>query len=244
MYTVLIVDDERESREGLANYFPWEDHGYRVKGTFANGADALSALKTSHADVVFSDIRMPEMDGLELAMAVRSLGIDLVFVILSAYRDFSYAQQAITHGVWRYLVKPTRHRELADLLLEISVHLDGPRRDQEKPDGIADDGTYQERAIRSLKRYIAGNLATVSLESAAAYLNMNPSYLSRFFKEQTGMLFSDYLLETRMVRARELLKSHRVKVYEVSAQVGYANSKNFARSFRSYFGKTPREYRA
>ena len=91
--------------------------------------------------------------------------------------------------------------------------------------------------------YIQQNYRTATLTEAAELLRMNASCVSQLFKEKTGCNFSDYLMEVRMKKAAELLKSPDTMVYDVSNQVGYISPKNFARAFRGYFGKTPKEYR-
>ncbi|UUZ94754.1 helix-turn-helix transcriptional regulator [Paenibacillus sp. P25] len=72
---------------------------------------------------------------------------------------------------------------------------------------------------------------------------MNPYYLSKYFKSKTGENFSDYLTRIRMNTAAELLKDIKYKTYEVSEMVGYSSAKNFTRTFRKYFGQSPKEFR-
>ncbi|UUZ79132.1 helix-turn-helix domain-containing protein [Paenibacillus sp. P26] len=72
---------------------------------------------------------------------------------------------------------------------------------------------------------------------------MNPYYLSKYFKSKTGENFSDYLTRIRMNTAAEPLKDIKYKTYEVSEMVGYSGAKNFTRTFRKYFGQSPKEFR-
>ncbi|HOJ09132.1 MAG TPA: response regulator [Clostridiales bacterium] len=100
-----------------------------------------------------------------------------------------------------------------------------------------------KKIINTVKDYVINNYKDANLEDAAALVYLSPHYLSKYFKQYTGVNFSDYLLMIRMNKAAELLKDIQYKTYEVSEMVGYSNSKNFTRAFKNYFGKTPREFR-
>ncbi|HBL81001.1 MAG TPA: hypothetical protein DD391_00040, partial [Clostridiales bacterium] len=97
-------------------------------------------------------------------------------------------------------------------------------------------------AKRALE-YIQNNFTRdLSLEDAAKYLNLNPSYFSRFFKLHTGYNFRDYLIELRVKKAKELLLTGKYKIYEISIMTGYKNSKYFAAQFKAVTGLTPSEF--
>ncbi|WP_055106189.1 response regulator transcription factor [Paenibacillus ihumii] len=97
--------------------------------------------------------------------------------------------------------------------------------------------------IHKIKSYVKENYKDASLEEVARIVHMNANYLSFFFKQKTGQNFSDYLIRTKMEVALHLLQDVSYKTYEVSEMVGYSNAKNFTRTFKSYYGKTPSEYR-
>ena len=84
----------------------------------------------------------------------------------------------------------------------------------------------------------------LSLESVAAYVHKTPAYISRVFKNELGCNFSDYLTEKRMRRAAQLLAQPDGKVYRIAAQCGYADTSNFIRVFKRFYGVSPAEYRA
>ncbi len=83
----------------------------------------------------------------------------------------------------------------------------------------------------------------ISLESVAAYVHKTPAYISRVFKNELGCNFSDYLTEKRMRRAAQLLAAPEGKVYRIAAQCGYADTSNFIRVFKRFYGVSPMEYR-
>jgi two-component system, response regulator YesN len=101
--------------------------------------------------------------------------------------------------------------------------------------------------ISAVQRHVQQHLDNpdeLSLVRLAELVYFNPSYLSRLFKQETGLNLSDYINSSRMNKAMELLRSPDMKIQEVAEQVGYNSSANFTRSFRRYTQKTPQEYRA
>ena len=240
MYRVIIVDDEEKIRGGIAHLFPWNQMGFQVIGTFANGREALEYVKENSVDVVFSDIRMPIMDGLE--MAGRMMEVSSTKIILfSGYQDFEYARKALRSGVSDYLLKPVKYEELQDCLTRIRELLDGEHMDRKTEE--AENLSYYERIISVVCQYLDEEYQTATLEQAARLVNLSPNYLSRLFKEHSSLSFSDYLLKTRMENAARMLRDIRYKQYEIAFRVGYDNPKNFSRAFHQYFSMSPSQYR-
>ncbi|QJD84017.1 response regulator transcription factor [Cohnella herbarum] len=133
MYSVLLVDDEPYAIEGLQMFVDWEHLGFRVCGVCENGVEALSAARELKPDVIVTDIRMPEMDGLELIGQLRGeRGISIEFVVLSAYGEFAFAKRAMQLGVHQYLLKPVIGEEAAEVLNQIRMRLDVRRKFRQK----------------------------------------------------------------------------------------------------------------
>lgn len=102
---VLIVDDDKLARKGLVAIMDWEKYGFEVVGDVQNGRKALEFLRNHPVDIVFTDIDMPEIDGLELMQMCGEEFPEIKFVILSVYESFSYAQTAIRMGALDYISK-------------------------------------------------------------------------------------------------------------------------------------------
>lgn len=110
--SLLIVDDEPIMREGLKVYIDWRNCGIESICTAGDGVSALEVVQSQRPDILITDIRMPEMTGLELIEEVRKLQPDCVCLIISGYNDFEYAKKGIEMGAFGYLVKPVSEEEL------------------------------------------------------------------------------------------------------------------------------------
>lgn len=130
MYKVLIVDDEELITDGMKLLVDWQALGFRVAGTAADGQSALDFIRRQPVDVLVTDVRMPEMDGLELISRLRGAGGAVKAVILSGYSDFHYAKQAIAFDVADYLLKPVEPEELGRTLAKLKAELDGEQRER------------------------------------------------------------------------------------------------------------------
>lgn len=150
MYSVILVDDEALILKGLSTVIPWREMGCEVVGTATNGRTGLDLIRKLKPDILFTDIRMPNMDGLTMLAALGSEFPRMQTVVLTAYRDFDYARQAITLGVCRYLLKPSNLNELKEALRVMVEKLNRlPAEDAEQPENAEDRMELQKPVILS-----------------------------------------------------------------------------------------------
>ena len=105
MYRVMIVDDEPYIRKGLKNILNWEQTGFRITSEAHDGSDAFEKLNDRSVDVIITDIRMPNIDGIALIKKVSDTYPGIKFIVLSAYDDFRYVKEAFKLGVTDYVLK-------------------------------------------------------------------------------------------------------------------------------------------
>ena len=131
MNQILLVEDEPASADYLASLIRRELSGMKVVAVAENGEEALQFIRRQPVDIVVTDIKMPVMDGLKLAEAVRTAWPMIPVVIVSGYELFDYAKTALRFGVSDYLLKPVKPRELVECLERIALRLEYSRRVQE-----------------------------------------------------------------------------------------------------------------
>lgn len=123
-YTISIADDEPRVRKGLESLIGSRGDQWEVCGLFSNGSIALEAAGAGRTDVVLADIRMPGLDGLELAQALRTVSPDTVVVVMSGFKEFDYARRAMKTGVLDFIVKPIEEEELFAVLDRARVEVE------------------------------------------------------------------------------------------------------------------------
>lgn len=234
---ILIIDDEPKIRNGLSNLLTRRE-GWEVAGAYENAADALKYLAVNQVDVIITDIKMPEISGLELIARIRERDKKTAIIILSGYSNFQFAQRAIELGVSRYLTKPTNPRELICVLEETEKKLGGKQEKEE------DSGKIPNLFVQKAADYIKLNYSEkISIKEMAEQLYLSPNYLSELFKKHTGKTISEYLTDYRLEKACQLLDHAEYRVGDVSGMVGIHDGRYFSNMFKKKYGMTPTEYR-
>lgn len=240
VYNVMLVEDEKKIQEGLKIMIEKVIGGYKVCAEAEHGYAALELLRVKSVDLLITDIRMPQMNGIELLQHVRELYPSLPVLIISGHEDFTYAKAAMRYNAADYILKPIDRIELSQFLLNLKARLDNENSTVMTGEATA----HEDQTIRRVKELVVSRLdQDVSLLFIAEQVHLNHQYLSTLFKVKTGINYSDYVTACRMNKARELLSSTHLKVYEIANLCGYASSNHFMAMFRQHCGVKPTEYR-
>lgn len=246
MYRVVLVDDEHLIIEGLTRVMPWESLGCTVVGTACDGREGLALVREKKPDILFTDIRMPNMDGLTMLAAIKNEFPQMQVCVLTAFRDFDYAQEAIRLGVCRYLLKPSKMEELHEAVLEMTARLNAAQKPEinepESDDTSANTGNF---IVRSALDYMQEHCTQhITLSDVADHVFVSQWHLSKLINRHMGQSFFDLLGGMRIERAKLLLKDPSMRIHEVAEQAGFSDVAHFSRSFKNLIGKTPGEYRS
>lgn len=267
-YSVLIVEDEEIFRNVLPRIIDWPSLGFEVSGTAEDGRRALDFCSRRKVDVVLTDIRMPVLDGIELAMELKVAAPGTKVVLLSAFEDFEYARRGIACGVHGYILKSEGEEEIERYFARLRPALDAERTaapgpgDETQEDSLlaepealeasgpagADragpEAAHASKLVRdAIECMKAGYQGSVTLEGVAARLKVHPVHLSRVFSRDYGKTFTQSLAEIRIEAAKGLLSDGRYRIYEVADLVGFEKAKYFGELFKKMTGYTPHEYR-
>ena len=241
MYRVVLVDDEAIILEGLCQVVKWADYGCQVVGTARDAASGRQLVQQTHPHILFTDIRMPGEDGLTMLAGLRSEFPDLQVVVLTGYRDFAHAQEAIRLGVTRFLLKPSKMDEINEALQTAVQRLDklAPAEEGEEP-GHSVGSFLVNQTIRFMEEHYAEKL---TLQTVADYCYVSQWHLSKLLNRYTEKSFYDLLNTIRIQRAKELLSDPSLKIGQIGEMVGYSDTAHFARTFKKLEGMSANEYR-
>lgn len=196
MMKVLLVDDEQFIRQGLRQLADWENYGCQIIAEAENGMDAIRILEEQDIDLIFVDIKMPGMTGMELISYVqRNLYRQVRFVILTGYAEFEYARKALQMNVIDYMLKPVQKEELIRTLKK--ANLDYQRQQQEQ----------QEKYNYHVTRVLTGKFSEENICQTRAYLAQEglERYVSfEFDNNQKG--FAAFSRNEKMEQQKELVQ--------------------------------------
>ena len=257
MYKVMIVDDEPIIVEGLSRSIAWDKWNCKVVATAHDGLEGKKSIEEYRPDIIFMDINMPEMDGLSMIAAIKSQFRNLQICVLTGFRDFEYAREAIRLGVTRFLLKPSNMDELEEAISAMCANLKKKAITGEEETASSENSEGQAAADEDKKEsasssFIVKNALTyieenykqkLTLGEVAEKTYVSQWHLSKLLNRHTGQSFSDILNHTRIEHAKELLKDPSLRIGDISEQVGFLDLAHFSRVFKKQEGVSANEYR-
>lgn len=228
---ILVVDDDDDLRSELCSLL----EGYEVVQA-RNGEEALNILKRANEiGLVILDVMMPGVNGLDVLAEIKKENPKLKTIILTGHSSKDVAIEALKNKADDYIEKPIfieRIKEAVDKFLDPG---------SQGPGALPLD---LKGKIDKIKRFVERNCyKKVTLEDAAKSIYLSSKYLSRIFKEEAGMGFSEYKLKIKIEKAKELLSKTAFNVNQISDKLGYENAESFIRQFKKLTKCTPTEFR-
>jgi Response regulator containing CheY-like receiver domain and AraC-type DNA-binding domain len=164
MIKILIIDDEIMIRTGIRTSIDWEAYGMAVVGEASNGEEGLQGALELNPDISIIDVRMPIMDGLAFAKAVKEKIPKMKIVIVSGYDDFKYAKEAVRLGVNEYLLKPIGADELINVAQKLCREISDERCEMDKEKTLR--GIFSENLLYVQSRLIGAIIKKEYTDSA------------------------------------------------------------------------------
>ncbi len=234
MKRVVIIEDEYRTRIGIKNLITRLNSNFDIVGDAEDGKEGMNLVIDLNPDIVFTDIKMPKIDGLKMIEDIQHVGLNPQFVLLTGFADFEYARKALRLGVTDYILKPVSIKKMKILLERLSTNIELDE---------CDEVMEYSKIVTNMIRTIHSNYGQhLSLTKFSEKYNLCAEYISSVFSKEIGENFSVYLKNYRMEKAKELLESGEDKIYEVASKVGYSDAKYFSRVFKDYTGISASNY--
>lgn len=241
MWKVVAADDEGYIREALKKLINWEKMDCNLIEVLEDGQELIECIEKESPDIVITDIQMPEVNGLDVCKYLYETRPETQVIILTAYSNFDYAKSAIKYSACEYVLKIAIMDELTEALGKAIGKLLKLKKEVEKEEVAIPE---QKTLLQQIEQYVEQNYKSkISLDEIADELHVNRSYLSRFYKNKTGVNLFDEILKLRIESAKEYLLKTDMKTYEVSEAVGFEDAGYFSKMFKKIMGVSPKEFR-
>lgn len=250
MYKVLLVEDDTALRFIYSKMKTWSECGFTISAEATNGKHALEILEKQSFDLIFTDIRMPFIDGIEMLRKLNDMGNTVPVVFASSYDEFEYARQGLILGAFDYLLKPVEQKKLAEVLNRAKVRIDELNNNsklQPAVEKVLDElgiSFDANKFINQAALYCSENYGRIiTVEDIAEAHGYSKDYFSKLFKQHFGITFHEFYSKIKIAYAIELLTTGNYKTYEISDILGYSSVDYFTKVFKEITGVTPSKYK-
>ncbi|MDF2539340.1 MAG: two component AraC family transcriptional regulator [Herbinix sp.] len=249
MYKVVIVDDEPIIVEGISRMISWDRFDCRLVATANDGKEGACVIREHHPHIVITDIAMPDVDGLTMIAGLKSEFPNMEVSILTGYRNFDYARQAINLGLSRYLLKPSSMEELEEAIKCMVNNLMAKKIVPEEVNSDDYEANHLDNEasnfiVNNAMKYIEQNFShKITLCEVAEKTYVSQWHLSKLLNRTMGQNFSEILNNIRIREAQKLLREPSLRIGDIAEKVGFVDMAHFSRVFKKNMGISANEYR-
>lgn len=246
MFKCLIIDDEKPVIKAITAQLNWQQYHITELLTSHNGKEGLDLMRQNRPDIVFVDMQMPVMNGIEFLRLASKEFPQCKFIVISGYDEFDYAREAIKNGAIDYLLKPIIRIDLEQAVIKASQQLINTNRIIEEPleQPTSDENLNADAVIEIIREYIENHYsADISIGMFSDKYFFSKEYLSKQFKKKYRVGIYEYLLKIRMEQAKALLQQSEISVKDIALRLGYSNNNYFSKAFKNTFHISPTKYR-
>lgn len=238
-YSVIVVDDEKLITRNIAAKIEKANPAFKVVQLAYDGEQAFELIKKYLPDVVFSDIKMPIWDGLELLRNIRVRFPSIKVVMVSGYNDFELVRNSLQQDAFDYMLKPIRQEDLEKTLQKLETRLRAERQDYALPKGAT-----SAEIVEQVLEYLRENYAQdVEFAQIADSYHISSAYLCKIFKDCVGMTPSRYRNVHRINVARDLLMKTDLPIKTIAEKAGFTDQFYFSKIFKKITGQSPAQFR-
>jgi YesN/AraC family two-component response regulator len=269
---LLLVDDEVLSVKLFKDSIDWSALGITNLHCAYNAHQAKQVICQNKIHICICDIEMPQENGLQLINWIYEHDPGIVNIILTCHPDFSYAREAISLGVFRFVVKPVSHDEISSVLLMAVERITqnnlvekqrkygeylliNARSEADVEQWLAQivaqinntlhNEEEKTKVVNRIRQYIENHyMEAITTADIEKQIFLNRDHISRVFKKNIGFSLMEYLQYYRITVAKKMLHETNASISSISTQVGFGSSAYFAKIFKKWTDVTPVEYRA
>ena len=240
MYKVFIVDDEELIVKQIADTVPWMDNGFEVIGIEINPLKAVERVLELKPNVVFTDLKMPSLDGHTFIRTVRENGLDTEFVMLSAYGTFEDARTFFQQDGFDYLLKPLQMPEVELVLEKLEKKLS-----KKYPFKSETEEESSNPAFNELVEYVKNNFRDkFTLEQLSKKFGLSVGYICNLFAKHYNTTLTCFVTQVRMEYAAKLIEVSEYSLKGIALECGYNDYFYFNKVFKGYYGMAPSKYQS
>ena len=253
---MLIVEDDPQIHTLLHEILHLE---YNVLHAY-DGAEGLQMIRSQMPEIVISDIRMPEMDGIALCKTVKNDPqlCHVIFILLTAKNRIEERIEGYNCGADAYINKPFRADHLISIIhnqqanrdrMKAFFHSQNPNTEQNDDDNdnrIPDSlSEIDRRFLEKLHQFIDKSIENpdININVIAVELGFSRTSFYRKMKGLTGLAPNDYVRNFKMKKAAKLILEGNLSIAEISDQTGFGTQSHFSTAFKKYFGVSPKDYK-
>ncbi len=239
MCSVYLVDDEKLLLDNIVDMIEWQENNLELVGMNTDPQKALKEIVALSPDIVFCDLKMPTMSGIDLVRCCKENGVGAEFIMLSAFAEFEASRDFFLLGGHDYLLKPIDADSL-QLTLENLLQKINDTNGSKKEKTILKSTT----AFSELISYIETNYHQKhTLKSLSEKFHISETYICDLFSKNHSTTFTLFIGNIRMKKAAELIMETDTPMKQICRMCGYPDYLYFCRVFKNYHGVTPSKYR-
>ncbi len=237
MYKVFVVDDDPLILDEIVNTVPWLDNGFEVIGHSVSPQTALFKIRVLQPDVLFCDLKMPELNGIELMETLFNEGVKCRCVMLSAFPSFEDSRKFFRLNGFDYLLKPLQQQEVQLVLERLSAHLSSIKAMESIEIGAVSP------AFAEMIAFLDRNFDKKhTLESLGKQFGLSANYICNLFAKHYNITLTRYITDLRMKKAVQLMQIPDVAFKQVAIECGYGDYYYFCKVFKDFYGDSPSKY--
>jgi two-component system response regulator YesN len=238
MAKLLLVDDDIAFVNLLAKHIGRQNFPIEAIGLAHDGLEAMRVCEDLHPEIILTDVRMPNMNGIELAIKLREKYPDVVILFMSVYSEKSYLKMAIKLQAIDYIDKPVDPEELNQALQRSFDMI-------EQGNAILASGKKPyNKSVEAIIQYIMDHYTEeITIDYLASHVYLTPNYLSNLFKKETSKTIIQFITEYRIGKSKNLLVNSNLNLSEIARAVGYSDPRYFSKLFQKLAGTKPSAFR-